>query len=443
MSMIIWEWVKQLPSGILGMVAAVFIYLALSCLIQMKEKWWWRLLCLIGCWVASFTVIFIGDLVNLSYSIALFLLVIWITCKGSFFKKITLGLILSSSIFAFNAFYDNCLGFLAHHCGMDEFYGKMYTVGRLIFAVFLYLIVRFRRPEREFELSPSLWRVMLVLTLTPLAILSSAILLRSPYGNIASTVIADGVLFLVVMLSFAGLLRTLIVLEQQQRLERENTLALMNQKYYENMEQHQFEIRRLRHDMSNHLQALLALPEQQRQEYMKGMLDNPALVQVLSWCGDPTVNAVLTGKDSLMRQKKVRFSAKLDIEGELPFEKADICAIFANALDNAVEACMELEETLREVNLDARLGKGILAVNIKNACKSEGGKEEPVYEDSSKNNRKIAGGIYLPRTTKKDVENHGFGLASIQKTVKKYGGSMEIKRKEQSFNLFLYLPVEK
>lgn len=434
--MSILEWIKYLPSGVLGMVAGVFIYLTLSCLVHVKEKWWCRVLCLAGCWIASFTVIFIGDLINLSYSIAFFMFIIWITCKGSLFKKLTMGLILSSSIFAFNAFYDNCLGYLAYRYGNDELYDNMYLVGRLLFSMFLYLMIRFRRPEGEFELSAPLWRLMLMLTFTPLVILASVILLRSPYSSNSGTVIADSVLFLVVMLSFAGLLRALTVLERQQRLERENTLVLMNQKYYENMELQQFEIRRLRHDMTNHLQALLALPEQQREEYVKGMLDNPALIQTLSWCGDPTVNAVLTAKDSLMRQKKVRFSARLDIKGELPFQKADVCAVFANALDNAVEACMELEESLREVSLEARLGKGILAVNIKNACKGEVSKEKA-------ENTKVKGSIWLPRTTKKDVENHGFGLASIQKTVKKYGGNMEIKREEQSFNLFLYLPVEK
>lgn len=434
--MSILEWIKYLPSGVLGMVAGVFIYLTLSCLVHVKEKWWCRVLCLAGCWIASFTVIFIGDLINLSYSIAFFMFIIWITCKGSLFKKLTMGLILSSSIFAFNAFYDNCLGYLAHRYGNDELYDNMYLVGRLLFSMFLYLMIRFRRPEGEFELSAPLWRLMLTLTFTPLVILASVILLRSPYSSNSGTVIADSVLFLVVMLSFAGLLRALTVLERQQRLERENTLVLMNQKYYENMELQQFEIRRLRHDMTNHLQALLALPEQQREEYVKGMLDNPALIQTFSWCGDPTANAVLTAKDSLMRQKKVRFSVRLDIKGELPFQKADVCAIFANALDNAVEACMELEESLREVSLEARLGKGILAVNIKNACKGEGSKEKA-------ENTKVKGSIWLPRTTKKDVENHGFGLASIRKTVKKYGGNMEIKREEQSFNLFLYLPVEK
>ena len=47
----------------------------------------------------------------------------------------------------------------------------------------------------------------------------------------------------------------------------------------------------------------------------------------------------------------------------------------------------------------------------------------------------------LPKTTKKDGENHGLGLRSIQKTVQKYGGQMEIEQEEQRFHLFFYLPV--
>lgn len=280
-----------------------------------------------------------------------------------------------------------------------------------------------------------------MLTLPPLGIMISVILLRSPYSSLAGTVIADAALFLVVMLSFAGLLRALIVLERQQRLEQENALALLNQRYYETMEQQQFEIRRLRHDMANHLQTLLALPQQQKDDYIREMIDNPAFVQVISWCGDSTVNAVLTAKESLMRQKNIKFSAKVEIDRELPFEKADLCAIFANALDNAVEGCMNLEEPLREIHLDARLGKGILAVNIKNTCESAHAGERPAQGKNMQANADPAERMQLPRTTKKDADNHGFGLKSIQRTVKKYGGNMEIKRKEQSFQLFLYLPV--
>lgn len=430
--MSILEYVRRLPSGVLGMVAAVFVYLALSCLIRIKEKRWCKVFLFLSCWQASFMIIYIGDMFNLSLSMVIFLAALWITCEGTGSKKLTLGLMFSSTIYAFNGFWDNGVGFIMHHYEKDDFYRNMYLPGRLIFAVLLYLTIRSLKVEKDFELSRPLWRLMLLLTLSPLGIMISVILFSSPYVNLASIVLADSILFLIVMLSFAGLLRALIVLERQQRLERENLLADQNQRYYEAMGQQQFEIRRLRHDLSNHLQALLALPGQERDDYIKGMLDNPALGQILTWCGDSTINAVLTTKQGLMRQKGVRFLPKVNIKEELPFEKADICAIFANALDNAVEGCMELEESLREIHLNARTGKGILAVNIQNACKST---------ESNGSKKRSAGRDMLPGTTKKDAKNHGYGLRSIQETVKKYGGSMEIERKENTFNLFLYLPI--
>ena len=422
--MSIWEYMRNLPSGAVGVAAACFYYRALTGLIRGKEKGWCKALLFFNCWQAGITIIYINDIVNLSFSMLFFMAVLWITCKGSGLKRVTLGLMFSSTVYAFSGFWDNCVAFLAHRKGMDEFYGNMYLFGRLFFAVVLYLTIRLQKADRDFELSAPLWRLMLLLTLSPIGIMLSVLLLMSPFVDIREILIADSALFLVVILSFIGLLRALMVLERQQRLERENMLANQNQRYYEAMEQQQFEIRRLRHDLSNHLQTLLALPAVQKDDYVRGMLDQPAFGQVLAWCGDATVNAVLTAKEGLMRQKGIRFHAKADIPRELPFEKADLCAVFANALDNAVEGCAMVEESRREIYLDARAGKGLLAVNIRNAC-SPGGRASV--------------GRALPKTTKKDDGNHGFGLRSIQEIVKKYGGSMEIERKEGEFNLFLYL----
>ena len=406
------EFIKNLlPSGI-GVAAAFFLYFVLTRLIRVKEKWWCKVLLHFNCWQACIMIIFVGDIDNLSLSLLIFLLLLWITCRGTGLKKLTLGLMFSSTVYAFNGFWDNCVAYWAHLFGMDQFYANMYLEGRLFFAVILYLTIRFRKTDKDFELSKPLWRLMLFLTFSPIGIMFSVILLTSPFVKFESVLIADSVLFLVVIVSFIGLLRALMVLEKQ--------------RYYEAMEQQQFEIRRLRHDLANHLQTLLALPASQKDDYVKSMMDQPAFGQVVTWCGDVTVNAVLTAKEGLMRQKGIRFHVKADIPGELPFEKADLCAVFANALDNAVEGCGALEESMREINLDARAGKGILAVNIKNTC--------PVKELAP------GGKGVLPTTTKKDVYNHGFGLRSIQEIVKKYGGNMEIEQKEGEFNLFLYLP---
>ncbi|MDE5908523.1 MAG: GHKL domain-containing protein [Lachnospiraceae bacterium] len=444
------EYIKMLPAGILSIIAAFFIYFSLSCLIQFKDKWRYKILLQFGCWLISTIIIFIGDWVNMTYTLLFFLAVVWVSCIGSNLKKFTLGMMFSCTTFAFNALYDNCIAFLAHIYDMDSFYGNMYLVGRLFFAVFLYLSLRFRKADRSFELSAPLWRLMLSLSLAPLGIMLSLILLRNSDYSLRllnQTLIADTALFLVVMLSFAGLLRALTVLEKQQQLELENALIRQNKSYYEAMETQQFEIRRLRHDMTNHLQTLLILPPQQRDDYIQEMLDTPALVQIFSWCADPTVNAVLTAKESLMRQNKIPFSAKAAIAKPLPFEKSDICAIFANALDNAAESCLKLEESLRRVQLEAKAGKGILAINISNSCQcasapSQSSGDNSAVRHLSLHAKKPTETSQLPRTTKKDAKNHGLGLRSIQSIVKKYGGSMEIRQEEEMFHLFLYLPMD-
>ncbi len=478
----------------LSAAAAVLVYQALGCMIRVRKKRWCEGALLVCCWPVSLAIIFIGDIINWSLCLSLFLAAVWVCCEGSGLKKFTTGLLFSNAVFAFNAFYDNSAGIFFHLLKLGRLHDYLYVAGRFFFALLLYLSLRPRKPERDFELSAPLWRLMLTLTCFPAGIMLSLILLRSPVRNMG-TVFADGALFLLVLLSFAGLLRALTVLERQQRLEQENMLAMHNRRYYEAMEQQQFEIRRLRHDLSNHLQTLLALPGEQKDDYIRGMLDNPAFGQTLVWCGDSTVNAVLTSKKSLAEQKGIRFTARVDIGEELPFEKADICAIFANALDNAVEGCMALSQAAGEIELNARLGKGILAVSVKNPYKNmRAGAVEAKFDvveaesdasetesdvvaaetdtlatesaaDETEFDTREGGGLpekssgsgsaagkgnagdleggrpQFPKTTKRDAENHGLGLRSIQETVKKYGGSMEITRQEGRFCLFLYLPV--
>ena len=216
------EFIKNLlPSGI-GVAAAFFLYFVLTRLIRVKEKWWCKALLHFNCWQACIMIIFVGDIDNLSLSLLIFLLLLWITCRGTGLKKLTLGLMFSSTVYAFNGFWDNCVAYWAHLFGMDQFYANMYLEGRLFFAVILYLTIRFRKTDKDFELSTPLWRLMLFLTFSPIGIMFSVILLTSPFVKFESVLIADSVLFLVVIVSFIGLLRALMVLEKQQKLEREN-----------------------------------------------------------------------------------------------------------------------------------------------------------------------------------------------------------------------------
>lgn len=151
-----------------------------------------------------------------------------------------------------------------------------------------------------------------------------------------------------------------------QKLEEEALLAEQNRRYYEAMENQHFEIRRLKHDMTNHLQTALALPDDQREGYLRELLEQTGASRTLKYCGDTTVNIILSAKAALMEQNHIDFHVSADISEPLPMEKTDISAVFGNALDNALEAVKKLPESQRRVSLEARQGKGILAVSVRN-----------------------------------------------------------------------------
>lgn len=410
-------------------VLSLPIYWSIRSLIQIKQKWWCKPILIFISWLILGMIIFIGDWGNLPATLLIFMLGIWKCCEGSRWKRLVIGLMLASSVFAFNGFLDNGLEmfifiYMKIPYNMMTRWTSLFTRGG--YALLLYLFIRSRRPRADFELTKPLWKLLLVLNLPSLGIVLSLVLLRNPFGQNLPTILADSALFLIAAVAIIGLIWAMLVLERQQTLEQENALSRMNQQYFDSMEQQNFAIRRLKHDLVNHLQTLLVLPEEKRTIYIEEMLGNAELTQTLHYSGDTTVNVVLSAKEGVMRQKGIHFVPRMDIAGELPFAKADICALFANALDNAIEACEILPMEERRIHLEAKLGKGLLAVSIKNSY---------VGTDSHFSEGKI------PKTTKEDVQNHGFGLKSIHEIVKRYGGSMEIKREEKEFELFLFLPM--
>ena len=395
--------------------AFFFHYLTIKRLFHIKRSYFAHLVILFIATLLVGMVIFIGDWDNLPPTFLIYLAGIQYACEGSRAKKLTLALMLSSTIFAYNAFLNNIVQIITNYWQTNLL--------RLPFSVLLYLIMRFRGPDAETELGDSLWHLMLLLTFTPLGIVLSIVLIPRP--DIKEPwwlLFLYTVLLFIALFSLIGLLWAIAVLSKQRKLEQQNLYAEMNRKYYESMKQQHFEIRRLKHDLSNHLHTISLLPAGEKETYITGLLESPAFVQRMNYCGDETVNAVLSVKEQLMRQQDITLRLKLDISAELPFDKADICVLFANALDNAIESCLTFPAEQRFIELTARHQKGMLALSIKNPSSLS-----------------IEAG-HLPSTTKSDAEHHGYGLRSMEEIVKHYQGNLEVSADHGVFELFLYLP---
>lgn len=439
---------------LLLIINVAFIVGSMRNLFRIKKGWRGFLPVIAVAFLASGTVVYIGDWGNLPLTFVVILVLIWVCSEDDGWKKMTVGLLFGSTIFAWNALVDNFI----------RIHSNYFLLPRVLFAVLFFAATRRFAAGKDYDLTPKMWRLVLLLTFVPVGNVLSVVLLSEERWKIGE---ADLRLHFAVLclafVAFVGLLWAIRVLARQRRLEQEALSAKLNEAYYESMEQQHFELRRLRHDMANHLQALSALPSEKKDTYIRELLDSGALAKTLNYCGDPTLNAVLSVKENLLRQQNISLELKLDIPEELPFEKADLCAIYANALDNAAEACASLPEEKpettkaepranntknRTIILESRARKGMLVFQITNPVpenvlgqRAGISVQSETFSALSAGKMKSGQAETLPPTTKKDRTRHGYGLRSIRTSVEKYGGHMEIRQEEGQFTLFGYLPM--
>lgn len=446
--------VYTLIRTISNMLCALFLQSAIGKLITLSQNLLKRFLIFFSCFILVGMVIFLGDFWNILPTFFLFLFTICFTCEGSIWKKTAVGLLFSSTVFAFNVLRDNCLLNLNTFYYDRPYVTMVSSFSSILFTLFLFLWTRIFAPEKNYELSDSMWKLLILLTVPPLGIALSLVLLYDISFWDTYSILHAGAnyfhreymaLLIISLFSFIGLLWAITVLARQQKLEQQNAFADINNSYYEAMEQHYFEIRRLKHDMANHLQILSALPPEEQQTYLDSLSQSTALTQSIHYCGDATVNAVLAVKENQMNRYGIRLVCSVDIPKELPFDRTDICSLFANALDNAMEACRRFDENNDErssgerisrnenieITLESKAQKGLFCLNVRN----------PIFGTAHEIQYHSARNGSMPASSKQDKRAHGLGIKSMLEIVRKNQGEIELKTENGMAELFLYMPM--
>ena len=94
---------------IVGIAAAFVLLQGMKNFLTIAGKPWKQFVLWCGCYLTLSSIIYLGDWGNILPTAIFFLLAIHIACEGSFWKKITLGLMYASTVFAFNVLRDNFL----------------------------------------------------------------------------------------------------------------------------------------------------------------------------------------------------------------------------------------------------------------------------------------------------------------------------------------------
>ena len=122
------------------------------------------------------------------------------------------------------------------------------------------------------------------------------------------------------------------------------------------------------------------------------------------------LDTILTSKNEVCLKQKIAMTVAADGKLLKDIHVMDLCTIFGNALDNAIEHEVQIEE----------LGKRRIRVTVSQKYKFACIVIENYFEGE------MDGTGRLPQTTKKDKEYHGYGLKSILHAVQKYDGYMNV-----------------
>ena len=85
------------------------------------------------------------------------------------------------------------------------------------------------------------------------------------------------------------------------------------------------------------------------------------------FCQHPAVDALVEQKAGAARDLGVLFHAELDIPADIQLPGVELCAVFSNLLDNALNACAQSPDGQRRVEATARLWGMYLVIDVENS----------------------------------------------------------------------------
>lgn len=185
--------------------------------------------------------------------------------------------------------------------------------------------------------------------------------------------------------------------------------------FFSSLIEKEHEMSALRHDWNNLLQVAVAqmekgrtgggIPEQYA--FLQELADRVNETKLVTYCNNETINVLLNAKSKEMREAAIPFQISCVLPEKLNIDPLDLCSVFSNLIDNAMEYCMAHPSDKNEVKIHANtVASGRILIQIKNYARLS-------HVDFSK-------------TTKANSERHGYGLDIVRSIASRYQGELTL-----------------
>lgn len=384
---------------------------------------------LAGYSLVSCIVIFPNDLVNISLAAVLFAVLNFLIYHGEWSVKLALIVILLPVSSALNFLVFDITGklyfqyFTAEDKLANAFFSNLSALLPTVFFAFFYHFFHEALEKMQHTFTGRTWLLISIICTASFAGVFSCLYLSADYCK--SYTVWPCMLACIVTNTGSLHLASCLADGIYADLERQNLRLQHN--YYEELEKNQNQIRKLRHDMNSHLAVVGQLLQKGDTEKAKAYFSEiSSFMQDSSrkFCQNSVVNAVLNARCSRMQEAGIDSFFHISIDGMMLLDDVSLCTIFANTLDNAIEACLKIDSAQeRRIQLKCRYTEnGYFSFELINS------KNNPITE---RNGQIIS--------DKEDRKLHGIGLSSVRGIVDRYKGTLDLSYDECSFKVIILI----
>ncbi len=246
--------------------------------------------------------------------------------------------------------------------------------------------------------------------------------------------------YAVFLISIAGVLYSIFltlslaiknILSDRQNRELQSFMYMQKQQYDYQLQQ-SAAVRRFKHDLVNHIGVVRELINEEKTEEAKEYIDTIWNIQdvfdLKIHTGDSFLDIIVNYYSYLAVKENIEFAVCGKLTQEMPLEMFDITTLMGNILQNAFEAAIKADVPRIRVELVEH-------------------KEEIFIVVRNSTAKRINTKTDFSMTSKKDKENHGFGLKNIVATVEKYHGECYMEsiaeNREVLFQISIAIPTAK
>lgn len=351
----------------------------------------------------------------------LLIVVVYLSYSDSALKKIVMGILfifteLTCEKFTLIFFY-KIFGNLSAQEIIDQHYmapGQMMISDVvLLFVVIVTFIINYRKFRLENLLMYLAY--MLCFVSLHLVFLIAYYLINRDNVSEANNMIQLGfqtLLYIMIFIQYYNLRSTSRLREAEREYKAMQNRMENDYNYYMLADSKFTEISELRHDIQNQFQTIRTLlntsnGRNEAENIIEDIQQRLLSVKSVNYCENHTINAVLTVKLNEEKINKIQTQVILKDCSGLPYDDYDLCSLFSNLFDNAAESCMksgDISKTFIEIRSGVQ--GGFFIIKFINSCLNEIEKGK----------------------SHKSEPGHGYGTKIAENICRKYKGSFELKK---------------